>query len=113
MAYHHLSGVPCAHDFFLFPLGVVSYPSLGAMSINFKICAIMNESIVKRFRNHDDLLRNGCPVVVYDLLTPSCWSNEKPPPNAVESYIACVKKAVKILNVARIAHMDLRPANIL
>lgn len=113
MVYHHLSDVPCANDFFLFPLGVISYPSLEAKAINSKICEIMRENIEKYFSNSNDLLRGGCPVVVYDLLSPDCWYTEKPPSNAVESYISCVKKAVEILNTARVAHMDLRPANIL
>ena len=113
VAYQCLSVVPRAHDFFLFPLGVISYPSEEAPSIKSMICDIMKKSIQKYFLYHDDLLRNGCPVVVYDLLTPSCWSNKKPPPYAVESYIACVKSAVAILNKACIAHLDLRPANIL
>lgn len=113
LAYNRIHLVENACDYFLFPLGVVSYPSQESLSYGCRIRDVMDECISIHFVYHKDLVRNGCPVIVYDELPGDCWSNGKPPEDVVPSYIECVAKAVNVLNVAGIAHMDLRPANIL
>lgn len=114
MAYHRLHAVDNAHQFFLFPLGVISYPSNMSSSFNKPIRTIMETCIRNHFINPQQLLAECRPVIVFEELTTSeGWSNGKPRPEQVPSYVKCVKEAVDILNAANIAHMDLRPANIM
>ena len=113
LAYNRIHVVENARDYFLFPLGVVSYPSEGSPSHSSRIRDVMDACISKHFLYHLSLVRNGCPVIVYDELDGGSWSNDKPPEDLVDSYIDCVANAVNVLNAAKIAHMDLRPGNIL
>jgi hypothetical protein len=59
------------------------------------------------------MLLAGCPVIVFDMLSAPEWKNTKPPSALVLSYCCCVANAVLVLNNASVAHMDLRPANIM
>lgn len=112
LAYHRLHVVENSDRYILFPLGVIAYPSPQSESYDYRIRDIMDTSIHNHFPHHNDLVRNGCPVVVYEELS-SEWSNKKPPSDVVQSYVYNVHKAVEVLNEAKISHMDLRPANIL
>jgi len=73
----------------------------------------MESCVRHHFPSLLDVLEYGCPVVVYEELNAIDWRNTKPPFDAVEAYVRGVKDAVDIMNEAGIAHMDLRPANIM
>jgi hypothetical protein len=114
LAYHLIHNIENANQMFLFPLGVVSYPSFQSLSRDCELCSVMHVCISANFCGHVDLVKHGCPVIVYEeLATANGWSNTKPSPDLVQSYVDCVTKAVGVLNAANVAHMDLRPANIL
>ena len=114
LVYNRIHVVEDASELFLFPLGVVSYPSTKSISHDTPIRHVMDTCICLHFHYHKQLVEDGCPVIVYDELSRERgWSNDKPPEDVVPSYIECVIKAVGVLNAAGVAHMDLRPANIL
>jgi hypothetical protein len=114
LVYNRIHVVQDASELFLFPLGVVSYPSTESMSHDTRIRHVMDTCICLHFHYHKQLVKDGCPVIVYDKLSRERgWSNDKPSEDVVNSYIECVIKAVGVLNAAGVAHMDLRPANIL
>lgn len=114
LAYLRLSSHLAAHDLFLFPLGVISHPSSASPAYQYTARELIESRVSKHFPgNCESLLKDGCPVVVYDLLPLDCWFNDKPPPDLVEPYISCLSTAVTILNECGIAHMDLRPSNIM
>jgi hypothetical protein len=120
-AYHRIYPQENACEYFLFPLGVVSYPSTTSTAYA-SICSTLHETMCSKMKRcisthfphyHEDLVADGCPVIVYDMLPMEEWVNTKPPPELVQSYVRCVTIAVDIMNAAKIAHMDLRPANIM
>lgn len=114
LAYNRIHVIEDAIELFLFPLGVVSYPCEMSPSYTQKIRLVMDECISRHFCHHKELVKDGCPVIVFDDLSGERgWSSGKPTDDVVNSYIECVSKAVGVLNAAGIAHMDLRPANIL
>jgi hypothetical protein len=112
LAYRRLHSVENATDFFLFPLGIVSYPSPGASSYDCRARNIMEMCTSQYFVHSELLVGSGCPIVVFEELQ-APWSNAKPPSDVAQSYVECVSRAVSILNAAEIAHMDLRPANVM
>lgn len=111
--YQRLHAISRANSFFLFPLGVVLYPNLNSLSYGCGMREIMEICVGKHFPLCCEFLDYGCPVVVYEELNADDWKNTKPPPDAAEAYVNGVKKAVEIMNQAEVAHMDLRPANIM
>lgn len=54
---------------------------------------------------------NLVPVIIFPHL--EGWSSAKPPPEQGKEYIQLLTEAVDALNTAEVAHMDLRPANIM
>jgi hypothetical protein len=114
LAYRRIAAVEESSKLILFPLGVVSYPSKEEECYK-GMREQLKRNIDKYFDNKEQLLRNGCPVVVYrELQKSEGWQNRKPCGDAeVESYVASLEQVVHILNEAGVAHMDLRPANIM
>lgn len=104
-----------ALKYFIFPLGVMSFPKCGQpRPCHETMRRVMMESIRRYFFDPDDLTQEGCPVVVYEMLHKrEGWNQSKPPPELVTSYVDSIVAAVGILNAAGIAHMDLRPSNIM
>ena len=114
LAYQRIYANEDAEQFFLFPLGVLSYPSSELVAQKQNICQVMRDCISNHFCESRNILKDGCPVIAYEHLSQDRgWSNEKPDRGLVPSYVECIKRAVDILNAAGIAHMDLRPSNIL
>lgn len=63
-------------------------------------------------RNEDEFELQ--PVIIFPGLTvQDGWTNEKPPSDCVSMYLEALAQAVAFLNRAQIAHMDLRPPNIM
>lgn len=52
------------------------------------------------------------PIIVFPFLNES-WKSTKPPSELIVSYCESLTTVVEILNAAKVAHMDLRPANIM
>ena len=50
------------------------------------------------------------PIIIYERLQ---WKNTRPKIELVDSYLFQLRLAVDILNKAKVAHLDLRPANIM
>jgi serine/threonine protein kinase len=60
----------------------------------------------------DDLPRS--PVIIFEHLKPTdSWSNSRPPNEKATKYLKTLKKAISVLTDAKVAHMDLRPSNIM
>lgn len=100
-----------SQKYFLFPVGVLSYPShntcfygdvKGSLSIFFE----------KNFSHKFSYMKYGCLVLVFPKLD-SNWKNTKPSTQYHSSYLTGVAMAIKMMNEARIAHFDLRASNIM
>ncbi len=62
----------------------------------------------------ESVMCDHAPVIVFPLLRmEDRWTNGKPPTEYVEPYLRSLKIAVDVMNAARIAHLDLRPPNIM
>ena len=109
--YQKLSIINVAQNYILFPLGLISLPSTDNTHAR-HLRATLLHLLKKYFKelNCDSIIH--APIIVYDLLdTP--WTVGKPDQIYVESYCQKVTEVVRILNEAGIAHMDLRPHNIM
>lgn len=113
LAYKRLSEVEDSDNFFLFPVGLMSYPAdQFEDSFFFNVRLGLNSFFNTYFRHKKELIRNGCPIIVFNLLD-SSWKNNKPPEEFRRLYIDGIDRVVSILNSAEIAHLDLRPTNIM
>jgi hypothetical protein len=97
----------------LFPVGVVTLPRSGVAENKFlreKLIARLSES----FSTWDCSRLTLCPLVVYPMLRKEDgWSSDKPSHEHRDMYVHSLRLAVDLLNEAEIAHLDLRPENIL
>lgn len=113
LAYKRLSVIEEADKFFLFPIGLMSYPADQFSEPFFNdIKSGLYQFFRRFFPRKVSLVASGCPVVVFNLLD-STWKNQKPPPQYSQSYLEGIEKAISMLNSAQIAHLDLRPTNIM
>ena len=102
----------------LFPLGVVSVPGDkdrhgSKVKHNTELRKLL---IAHCHRNgFTDMDLNYCPIVLFPLLPVSQgWCNDRPPTTTLrESYLKQLRIACNWLNEKRVAHLDLRPANIM
>lgn len=97
----------------LFPLGVLSVPSRDN-----PYTKNAHAHIQGRILEYFPSLSSGgdlehVPCIIFPLLDSSSWSNERPPAQYADSYIRELNRAVALFNAAGVAHMDLRPANIM
>lgn len=59
-------------------------------------------------------MATNSPLIVFECLHgKDGWTNEKPVDEAAVEYINMLDTAVKLLNRAQVAHLDLRPQNIM
>eukprot|EP01033_Poteriospumella_lacustris_P006763 gene6763-4877_t len=96
----------------IFPEGVVSVPGVDVSETKQLRAILMQECLTNGFR-HMDL--NHRPLILFPRLSPDDgWTNNKPTQGSVQQlYLEQLNLAVAALNTAGIAHLDLRPANIL
>ena len=96
----------------LFPEGVVTMPGEGLHLDQLSaIRGLLQSSYdMDRFK-HVELF---CPLILFPQLSDETgWSVSKPSEDLRESYLTKLRLAVRALNAAEIAHLDLRPANIM
>jgi len=95
----------------LFPEGVVSMPGANIRESDGLRKMLIRECRRNQFGDVDESFR---PLIIFPrLLASKGWSMEKPPPELRIQYVKQLTLAVTALNVAKIAHLDLRPANIM
>jgi len=94
----------------LFPSGVVSVPGEDV-----EHSKELREGLIAGCAKHGfDMEMDYRPLILFPLLAPTDgWRNDKPPSMLFPSYLEQLQLAVSTLNFARIAHLDLRPANIM
>ena len=95
----------------LFPQGFVSVP--GA---DFKENFNLREVFVASCKNDGFSGFDLCfrPLILFPRLPPrDGWRNDKPSAELIDSYLAQLHDVVSALNSASIAHLDMRPANIM
>ena len=111
MIYH----VELSEQHILFPVGVLAYPKYGSMAYTQKIREILQQSFRKYFQQSLEVIeKSGAIVVSFPVLCEKAgWSNNKPTERYVQAYIDELSTAVNVLNTAKVAHMDLRPSNIM
>lgn len=98
-------------NFILFPEGVVSVPGedvKDSMKLRNLLITICEKD---GFTGMEWSFR---PLLLFPRLrSEDGWSTEKPPRTLVNSYLICLSSAIDVLNRAGVAHLDLRPANIM
>jgi hypothetical protein len=101
----------------LFPLGVISVPgdkdaNKNAVTYNKELRdLIISECYNNGFGNED---LDYSPLIMFPRLSKEKgWSNDKPPERLHAAYLDQLRIACDLLNVRGVAHLDLRPANIM
>ena len=111
--YQHLAAIPESHKFILFPTGVVTVPAADITENRDFREALVNAVCREHF---PDLL--SCithrPLIAFDFLRhEEGWKNDRPDLAFLDSYLDNISKAIDIMNTAGVAHLDLRPNNIM
>jgi hypothetical protein len=110
--YQQLLGVEGAEEYILFPCGIVGYPSVRADAYSRTIRLAIEKCQQKYFKGI--AIDEFRPCVVFEHLNADDgWSINRPPSRLVPAYLERLRLAIDLLNTAEVAHMDLRPANIL
>ena len=108
-AYKALSLVPLSFEYMLYPVGIMTLND-AAIRPSTNIVQFVNQCLASDFP--DDAFPVGSPLLMFDRLD-SSWTNEKPSDHLGASYTANITKAASILKDAKVAHLDLRPSNIM
>ena len=109
--YECLNMIDGAESCVLFPIGVVSFPSE-----NHEECRYLRVALEKRL--HDQGFRtysvDYAPLLVFEFLkVEELWDNKKPDTSFIADYITKIDALFDLLNMAQIANLDARPANIM
>jgi hypothetical protein len=108
--YERLHKIEKAEDFFSFPVGLMSVPAEFQEPYFVPVWKKI-KTFFPRF-SREDLVNS--PVIIYKYLDPkNGWSNKRPPCDLVEKYLVKLAEVISILSKAKVAHMDLRPHNIM
>jgi serine/threonine protein kinase len=102
-------------ELFLFPEGVLCLPHPSIPNSK-SIYNAMVDMLSKDFPSscYSDFPLPASPLLVYERLDPTSWTSLKPcTPEDMADYKALLARAVRALNYAGLAHLDLRPQNIL
>ena len=95
----------------LFPEGVVSVPGNNVPESDDLRAMLVQNCIDNSFRGLDLSYR---PLILFPLLKSNDgWSNDKPSEKYKQSYVEQLGYAIAILNTAGVAHLDMRPPNIM
>eukprot|EP01032_Pedospumella_encystans_P011306 gene11306-13152_t len=97
----------------LFPEGVVTMPQNDAPIESKALLELLTRECAQNgFSSASGLC--GCPVILFPRLSEADgWRTDKPPPTHRDSYLTQLRAAGEALNRAHIAHLDLRPSNIM
>ena len=109
--YKSLFELDNSQKYFLFPVGVLSYPSQNEDFYK-DIKDSLTTFFQQNFKNKFSYMKYGCPILVFPKLD-SNWKNTKPSSQFHLSYLTGVAMTIKMMNEARIAHCDLRASNIM
>ena len=104
--YKRLDAVESSYLYVLFPRGLLMGPAWDVIQTQ-KIRETLDLICKIDFPDISILHR---PIIIYERLT---WKNTRPKIELIESYLFKLRLAVDILNKANVAHLDLRPANIM
>jgi hypothetical protein len=96
-------------DLFLFPSGVITGFGDGSGYEDFKVAIENSCKRVEQFQQHFDLRHR--PIILFPLLHD--YQTKKPPNHLRRSYRDKFRDSIVFLNAAEIAHLDLRPDNIM
>ena len=110
--YQRLADIEGAEKYILFPCGIIGNPTARADEYSKGIRLAIQKC------QHDYFggikLDDFRPCVVFEELSKGDgWSTGRPPSHLVGAYLEKLLLAVEVLNYAEIAHLDLRPANII
>eukprot|EP01031_Cornospumella_fuschlensis_P027125 gene27125-32769_t len=98
-------------EYALFPIGVMSFPTTNKYS--FEVCRLLQDKCSQSFVYTESEIKH-VPLLIFHFLDDKVWKNvEKPPEKYREHYIVALRQVVELLNEAGVAHMDLRPSNIM
>lgn len=98
-------------EYVLFPIGVMSFPTTNKYS--FEVCRLLQDKCSQSFVYTESEIKHA-PLLIFHFLDDKVWKNvEKPPEKYREQYIEALRQVVDLLNEAGVAHMDLRPSNIM
>lgn len=113
--YSLVHSVPEAAHVVAFPLGVLTCPlatfstDVGRRASQAPLLRMKIVASALTYFGLDARDLDHVPFIVYPLLAPKDgWKNTKPEPRFVESYLSQLACVVRVLNEARVAHMDLR-----
>jgi len=95
---------------FLFPEGVVSIPGRDVLESLDLREMLLADCRKDGFSGFDE---SFTPLIIFPRLSGSEWNISKPPPEYRDQYVEQLKLAIAALNVSQVAHLDLRPANIM
>jgi hypothetical protein len=95
----------------LFPEGVVSVPGDDVPESDALRVMLIRECVRAGFTGLDLRYR---PLIIFSRLSPADgWRNDKPPTTLQQHYLIQLQNANNSLNLAHVAHLDQRPANIM
>lgn len=109
--YSMLDAIPSSKKYVLFPLGVLSCPAADNKYGSELRQLLVNFMNIRFPMWPDSNSYTHIPFIVFqDLLQLDGWksSDERPPSHLTEQYLSVLEQAVKVLNEAKVAHMDLR-----
>ena len=96
-------------DFVLFPVGLMCVPTNNQIYFD-----PIERMLVKYFSDFENEKLKKSPIIIFPNLSSLSWTNNKPKEQVViSSYLEALSAAVNVLNQAAVAHMDLRPHNIM
>jgi hypothetical protein len=99
------------HDLVQFPLGVVTVPGPEVDESKKVRDLLIRRCVLAGFRISNYTYR---PLLLFRGLPAwNGWTTAKPPPELRAVYVQHLRRAVQLLNLAGVAHLDLRPSNIM
>lgn len=111
--YYRLSEIQDSDHFFLFPTGVVTVPA-DDISENIEFRSILVSAVCGEYFPDLASSMTHRPLIAFEFLRKvDGWRNDRPSSAYVDSYLNNISKAIDIMNSAGVAHLDLRPRNIM
>jgi hypothetical protein len=108
--YRQLYIIDHAYDFILFPEGVITVPGIDVLESREIRDALMS----CLHPNFEVLKMTHRPLIAFKLLSSRLgWSNIRPRKELHSAYLDQIAKAIEVMEKANVAHLDLRPSNIM
>ena len=108
-AYKELDFVPNSTECILFPIGIMCINDKSVKTTR-DIVKFVYDVVASDFEGF--VFPVGSPLLIFERLD-SNWKNTKPPDLLRKSYLLKLEQAIEVLIKANVAHLDLRPANIM